>query len=101
MIAVLGNLHLDAPGGGTLRVSADSTSTLTLTFSNGTALREALRAMRAASPRYTSPLRLARLRNPLKQDVDVMLGERRLVHWAKGKRVRLTSLRAILGFLRG
>ena len=99
MLAVFGDLHLDAPGGGTLRVSADDASTLTLTFSDGATLRELLRAAQKAVPSRTRFLRLLRERNPLTQNVRLRVADREAIRWPAGRRLRLSSLRGLLGLI--
>lgn len=101
MVALDGNLVIDAPGGGSLRCTGAEDGDFHVICSDAATARAAFRTLRAVYPPARRFRFLAGLRNPLAQEIDIKIGERFVLRWPAGKLPRVTSLRGLLSLLRG
>lgn len=95
-----GDLRLEAPGGGTIRCHHDAEGVFVVHCSDAVTAKKAFSTLRGVYPPARRIRYLGGLRNPFAQDIDVRIGERRVLHWLAGKLPRVTSLRGVIAFLR-
>ncbi|CAH1000354.1 hypothetical protein LEM8419_01507 [Neolewinella maritima] len=106
--ALLGNvlvdadLTIDAPGGGRIRLthSPSDDRVLLVQCSDESALLDTFQLASQLGLVQFNPRALRQLRNPLLQQVDIVVNDKLLLRWPSNKLPQVKSLRGVLKLIR-
>lgn len=98
-VSIDADLTLDAPGGGRIRVTSDQAGKLSVHSIEARSLWKIFDLARDLELVGPDNRGLKRLRNPLSNDLEVVVNDRALIYWPSGKLPRVKSVRGIINLL--
>ncbi len=99
-VTIEADLLLEAPSGGSVRISSEANGVVRIGCDSIATLSEAFQLLSRLGVIDGNYRSIRRLRNPLQQGVEVVVDGSPLLVWRPGKHPRVRSLRKLISFLK-